>query len=119
MPSGTHVRREVARKALEVVKQRIRESTRPSGGRSLPTIAERLGAYVPGRKAHFQLAETSTVIRGLDVRIRRRLRAAQLKHWRRGGTTYREPKEMDASATDALAVAVDRAVREEGIGQET
>ena len=64
----------------EAFKQRIREMTRRSGGRSLPEIVERLRAYLPGWKAYFQLAQMPGVFRELDEWFRRRLRAAQLKH---------------------------------------
>ena len=78
--SGGQVRCKVADKAKESFKQRIREMTRRSGGRSLPEIVERLRAYLPGWKAYFQLAQMPGVFRELDEWFRRRLRAAQLKH---------------------------------------
>ena len=103
--SGGQVRCKVADKAKEAFKQRIREMTRRSGGRSLPEIVERLRAYLPGWKACFQLAQTPGVYRELDEWICHRLRAVQLKHWRRGTTMYRELKAMGASETDARQVA--------------
>ena len=95
----------VARKALETFKQRIREMTRRSGGRSLSGSVERLRAYMPGWKAYFQLAQTPKVFRKLDEWIRHRLRAMQLKHWRRGTTIYRELLALGASEADARKVA--------------
>ncbi len=95
----------VARKALATFKQRIRQLTRRSGGRNLSEIAERLRAYLPGWKAYFQLAQTPKVFRELDQWIRHRLRAVQLKHWRRGTTMYRELKAMGAWDVDARKVA--------------
>ena len=95
----------VARKALATFKQRIRQLTRRSGGRNLSEIAERLRAYLPGWKAYFQLAQTPKVFRELDQWIRHRLRAVQLKHWRRGTTMYRELKAMGALDEDARKVA--------------
>lgn len=103
--AGDRIKCAVAGKALETFKQRIRELTRRSGGRKLPEIAERLRAYMPGWKAYFQLAQTPKVFRELDEWIRHRLRAVQLKHWRRGTTMYRELKAMGASDTDARKVA--------------
>lgn len=79
--SGGQVKCRVADKALTTFKQRIRQLTRRSGGRSLPEIAERLRAYMPGWKAYFQLAQTPKVFRELDEWIRHRLREVQLKHW--------------------------------------
>jgi RNA-directed DNA polymerase len=102
---GGQVKCRVADKALKTFKQRIRQLTRRSGGRNLSEIAERLRAYMPGWKAYFQLAQTPNVFRGLDEWIRHRLRAVQLKHWRRGTTMYRELKAMGASDEDARKVA--------------
>jgi len=102
---GGQVKCRVADKAFKIFKQRIRQLTRRSGGRNLSEIAERLRAYMPGWKAYFQLAQTPNVFRTLDEWIRHRLRAAQLKHWRRGTTMYRELKAMGASEEDARKVA--------------
>ena len=60
---------------------------------------------MPGWKAYFQLAQTPKVFRELDEWIRHRLRAVQLKHWRRGTTIYRALKAMGASDEDARKVA--------------
>ena len=103
--AGDRIKCAVAYKALETFKQRIREMTRRSGGRSLPEVAERLRAYMPGWKAYFQLAQTPKVFRELDEWIRHRLRAVQLKHWRRGTTMYRELLALGASQADARRVA--------------
>nr|WP_230959242.1 group II intron reverse transcriptase/maturase [Burkholderia stagnalis] len=103
--TGGRIKCAVARKTLKTFKQRIRELTRRSGGRNLPEVAERLRAYVPGWKAYFHLAQTPKVFRQLDEWIRHRLRAMQLKHWRRGTTMYRELLAMGASAEDARRVA--------------
>lgn len=103
--SEGQVKCRVADKAKETYKQRIRQLTRRSGGRSLPEVVERLRTYMPGWKAYFQLAQTPKVFRELDEWLRHRLRALQLKHWRRGATMYRELLAMGASATDASKVA--------------
>jgi group II intron reverse transcriptase/maturase len=102
---GDRIKCAVAYKALETFKQRIRQLTRRSGGRSLPEVAERLRTYMPGWKAYFQLAQTPQVFRELDEWVRHRLRALQLKHWRRGTTMYRELLAMGASKTDAQRIA--------------
>ena len=60
---------------------------------------------MPGWKVYFQLAQTPKVFRELDEWIRHRLRAAQLEHWRRGTTMYRESKALGASEADARQVA--------------
>lgn len=102
---GGQVKCRVADKAKETYKQRIRQLTRRSGGRSLPEVVERLRTYMPGWKGYFQLAQTPQVFRELDEWLRHRLRALQLKHWRRGTTMYRELLALGASNPDAHRIA--------------
>lgn len=59
-------------------------------GRSLGRIKQNPRAYLLGCKGHFRLADTPRVLRQLDKWIRHRLRAIQLKKWRRGRTFFRE-----------------------------
>ncbi len=95
----------VAPKALDAFKQRIRESTRRSGGRSLTQVAEQLRLYIPGWKSYFRWAQTPTTFQSLDSWIRHRLRAVQLKHWKRGQTVYREVRNLGASHELAVLAA--------------
>jgi hypothetical protein len=104
-PKG-EVRRSVSIKARETFKQRIRQLTRRSGGRSMTEVVEKLRSYMLGWKAYFGLAQTPRVWRELDEWVRHRLRAIQLKHWRRGKTIYRELLKLGASGKVAQLVAV-------------
>ena len=99
------VKRRLAPKALERMKDRVRELTRRSIGRSLAQVCEALREYLLGWKGYFQLAETPSVFAALDGWIRHRLRALQLKHWRHGTTTYRELRARGESAWVAQSVA--------------
>ncbi|WER47634.1 group II intron reverse transcriptase/maturase [Cupriavidus sp. WKF15] len=99
------VKRKVAVKPLLTFKQRIRELTGRSGGRSLRAVVERLQPYVRGWKAYFRLAQTPHVWRKLDEWMRHRLRAIQLKHWRYGTTIYRELRALGAAHATAQRVA--------------
>ena len=103
--AGGVVKRKVAVKPLLTFKQRIRELTGRSGGRSLRAVVERLQPYVRGWKAYFRLAQTPHVWRKLDEWMRHRLRAIQLKHWRRGTTIYRELRALGAAHATAQRVA--------------
>lgn len=98
--AGGVVKRKVAVKPLLTFKQRIRELTRRSGGRSLQTVVDRLRPYVLGWKAYFRLAQTPKIWRELDQWIRHRLRAIQLKQWRRGSTIYRALRALRALDAD-------------------
>jgi group II intron reverse transcriptase/maturase len=103
--AGGEVKRAVAGKAIDTFKVRIRQMTRRNCGCSLAEVAEELRSYVPGWKAYFRLAQTPRVFRELDEWLRHRLRAVQLKHWRRGKTMYRELLALGASEADALRIA--------------
>lgn len=100
--AGGDVKRAVADKALDTFKRRIRQITRRTCGRSLVEVVEELKRYMPGWKAYFQLAQTPRVFRELDEWLRHRLRALQLKHWRRGTTVFWELRALGAS-TDYAA----------------
>ena len=99
------VRRRVATAALATYKQRVREMTRRCGGRSMAEVIERLRPYVLGWKAYFRLAQTPRVWRTLDEWLRHRLRAIQLKHWKRGSTIYQELRKLNAPVPVAQRVA--------------
>ena len=55
-----------------------------------------LRSYVFGWKGYFKLAETPNIWKRLDEWLRHRLRAIQLKHWKRGKTMYRELIQLGA-----------------------
>ena len=87
---GRVVKLRVAAKALEEMKYRVRCITRRSGGRSLEQVTRKLGMYLRGWREYFKLAETPGIFVDLDGWIHRRLRAMQLKQWKRGRATLRE-----------------------------
>ncbi|UQG59384.1 group II intron reverse transcriptase/maturase [Marinobacter sp. M3C] len=103
-PNG-EVRRAVSAKALQAFKLRIRQLTRRSGGRSMEQVVEKLRRYLLGWKGYFKLSQTPRIWRSLDGWIRRRLRAMQLKQWRRGKTIYRELMRLGANPWVAQSVA--------------
>lgn len=103
-PGGV-IKRKVANKPLRAFKHRIRQLTRRSGGRSMQDVADRLRSYVLGWKAYFRLAQTPRVFRDLEQWMRHRMRAIQLKHWKRGKTIYRELTAMGAKSDVARQVA--------------
>jgi RNA-directed DNA polymerase len=102
---GREVKCAVAHKAVDNFKARIRQLTRRSGGRSIEQVVQRLRPYMLGWKAYFGLAQTPKVWRELDAWLRHRLRAIQLKHWKRPRTMYRELKALGAGDTVAKRVA--------------
>jgi group II intron reverse transcriptase/maturase len=102
---GGLVKRRVAPHALKAMKQQVRQVTRRNGGRSLESVAVELREYLMGWKAYFRFAETPRIFQALDEWIRHRLRAMQLKQWKRGRTVYRELRARGLSESKAAAVA--------------
>jgi group II intron reverse transcriptase/maturase len=102
---GGEVKRRIASKALVVMKGRVRDITKRSGGRSLTSVIAELRGYLVGWKNYFRLADTPGVFRTTDEWIRHRLRAIQLKQWKRGTTIYRELVKRGLSSTAAAKVA--------------
>lgn len=103
--SQGQVKRAVAFKAQATFRQRVRQLTRRSGGRSLQQVVDRLRSYMLGWKGYFRLSQTPGVWRTLDEWIRHRLRAIQLKQWRRSATIYRELRALGAPQWVAQKVA--------------
>jgi group II intron reverse transcriptase/maturase len=73
------------------LRERIRELTPRSRGRSLNATIKGLNAYLNGWLGHFRICTPGIkqVVHNADARIRRRLRAIVLKHWKRKRTIAR------------------------------
>jgi RNA-directed DNA polymerase len=95
----------VAHRSLQKLKDRVRELTRVTVGRSLEQVAADLRRYIPGWKAYFGLAQTPSVFAQLDGWLRTRLRVLQLRQWRHASTIHREMRRLGASDTLARQVA--------------
>jgi RNA-directed DNA polymerase len=102
---GGAIKRRVATKALATMKERVREITSRSGGRSIQQVVAELRGYLVGWKQYFRLADRPRLFRQLDQWIRHRLRAIHLKQWKRGKTVYRELRARGMSHRDAVRVA--------------
>ena len=102
---GRITRPRVAPAALAEMKARVRVITSRTGGRSMKAVVAELRSYLTGWKLYFQMAETPKVFRELDEWLRRRLRAVQLKQWKRGTTTYHELRRREVPDCVARAVA--------------
>jgi RNA-directed DNA polymerase len=103
--SGSVVKRRVAKKAIQAMKDRVRLITRRSRGRSIEQVVADLRGYLVGWKEYYRHADTPKIFSELDEWIRHRLRALHLKHWKRGTTIYRELRTRGLSAHAAARVA--------------
>ena len=103
--AGGQVKLAIAAQAVHKVRERLREITGRTRGCGMGRMVRDLQAYVPGWKAYFRLTQSPTVLRELDPWLRRRLRAAQLKQWKRGPTVYRALRRLGAPSALAASVA--------------
>jgi RNA-directed DNA polymerase len=102
---GKVVRLRVAKKALGKMKGRVRQITGRQSGRSMTAVVGELRSYLTGWRNYFGLADTPGIFANLDQWIRRRLRALQLKQWKRGRTIFRELRARGASVDVAAQIA--------------
>jgi group II intron reverse transcriptase/maturase len=102
---GQTVRLRVAAKALNAMKERVRQVTGRNGGRSLKQVIEELADYLRGWKQYFGLADTPRVFRDLEQWLHRRLRMLRLKQWKRGTTAFRQLRRRDVSEDAARRAA--------------
>ena len=68
-------------------------------------MVARLRLYLLGWLGYFRLAQTPGVWRKLDQWLRHRVRAIQLKHWKRGPTIHRALLGLGADPEVARKVA--------------
>src|SRR4051812_34697 len=63
---GKVIKRRVAPKALATMKEKVRQITGRSRGRSVPSVVAELRGYLIGWKEYFKLADTPGIFRKLD-----------------------------------------------------
>ena len=78
----------VADKALDKLKDRVRELTCRTRGTTFAAVVAELRETLLGWKAYFGITEVLSPPRDLDKWVRRKLRCYLWKHWGRAG--YRE-----------------------------
>ena len=81
-------RRKIAPESIQRFRARIRQLTRRNRSISLEDRIEGLARYLKGWKGYFGYSEATSLFKGLDSWIRRRLRSAIWKQWK----TYRNRK---------------------------
>jgi len=86
--SGKSARRRISPKAILRFKDRIRELTCRTRGISMEQRAKELSAYLQGWRGYFGFCQTPSVLNALDTWLRRRLRSALWKQWKRGSRRF-------------------------------
>lgn len=88
--AGTLAKRRIAPQSIKRLRAKIRAMTRPTKGRSIEQIVEKLARYLIGWRGYFAFCETPSVLSELDSWIRRRLRSNIWKQWKHGRNRFRE-----------------------------
>jgi RNA-directed DNA polymerase len=83
-------KRRIAPKALLRFKRKVRELTGRTRGISIEQMTKELTGYLRGWKSYFGFCETPPVLESLDGWMRRRLRSAIWKQWKRGKLRFAE-----------------------------
>jgi group II intron reverse transcriptase/maturase len=95
--NGTKLK--VADKAIEKLKDRVRELTRRTRGTSIGALVAELRETLLGWKAYFGIAEVLSPLREIDKWVRRKLRCYLWKQW--GPAGYRELRKRGVSVREA------------------
>jgi RNA-directed DNA polymerase len=83
-------KRRLAPKTVLRFKERVRELTSRTRGVSLKRMAEELARYLRGWIGYFGKCQTPSVLTSLEEWVRRRLRSALWKQWKRGTVRFAE-----------------------------
>ena len=97
--SRTGAKLKVADKAIEKLKDRVRELTRRTRGTSIGAVVAELRQTLLGWKAYFGITEVLSPLRDLDKWVRRKLRCYLWKQW--GPSGYRELRKRGVSVREA------------------
>jgi RNA-directed DNA polymerase len=95
--SAKKPKRRSAPKAMSRFKERVRELTRRARGMSIEGMAEDLSRYLRGWRGYFGKCETPSVLEELDKWVRRRLRSAIWRQWKRGRRRFAEMRKRGVS----------------------
>jgi RNA-directed DNA polymerase len=98
-------KRRIAPKAVDRFKERVRDLTSRSRGVSTERMAEELSRYLRGWLGYFGKCETPSVLVSLDRWLRRRLRSAIWKQWKRGPARFAELRKRDVNVQLAAQTA--------------
>ena len=89
-------------------KERIRELTRRTIGRSLSRVIEELNQFLRGWWGYFSIIESHSKLAGIENWIRRRLRSLLWKQWKNRRTRVRELHKRGISKQQALTTGCAR-----------
>jgi len=98
-------KRRIAPKAVLRFKERVRELTSRTRGVSTERMAEELARYLRGWLGYFGKCQTPSVLADLGKWLRRRLRSAIWKQWKRGKVRFAELRKRGVGKDPAAQTA--------------
>jgi RNA-directed DNA polymerase len=98
-------KRAIAPEAFGRFKKRVTELTRRTRGVSLERMVSQLTPYLTGWRNYFGFCQTPSVLRDLDSWVRRRLRCAVWKGWKRGRNRFAELRKREVGKDLAAQTA--------------
>ena len=75
-------------------KDRVKQLTRRNGGRNLEDVIDDLNPVLRGFAFYFRIANCKKMLKALSSWIRRRLRAVQMKLWKKPGRLHRRLRQL-------------------------
>lgn len=84
----------IQQKKLKGFKQKVKAMTKRNGGLNLVEIITRLNPVIRGFANYFSIANCKGALQSLTQWVRRRLRAVQLKLWKKPGRLHRRLKQL-------------------------
>ncbi len=98
-------KRRIAPKAVDRFKERVRELTSRTRGISTERMASELSSYLRGWIGYFGKCQTPSVLTSLEQWLRRRLRSAIWKQWKRGSVRFAELRKRGVDKSLAAKTA--------------
>lgn len=84
----------IQEKKVKAFKEKVRKLTKRNGGKPLRAVVQELNPVLRGYANYFRIANCLKVFRMLMGWIRRRLRAIQLKLWKKPGRLHRRLRQL-------------------------
>jgi len=81
-------------KKLSAFKLKVKQLTKRNGGVNLATVLKRLNPVLRGFVNYFKIANIKTILKKLAPWVRRRLRAVQLRLWKKPSKLHRRLKQL-------------------------
>lgn len=84
----------IQEKKLKALKVKVKQITKRNGVANLATVLKKLNPVLRGFVNYFKVANISSKLRELSTWIRRRLRAVQLRLWKKAAKLHRRLKQL-------------------------